>query len=214
MTRHPTRVRNLKEDPMKRIFAAIATSAMIVAGTGIAIAAASSVPEVDEANATIQLGSTKFVPTACTGVDGVPYVTLRGTWKGGETDLTPGSTPYNLTGPLTIKKVVWTINLNTDRGLLRGTAVLTGAEPSGAAETTYSGPVTLITQGLPGTAGETVPARGWVNAATYTNGVTDGGSLLANVELEVGSGYAANGELGNSTMGILDYSVTTNNQTC
>ena len=59
-----------------------------------------------------------------------------------------------------------------------------------------------------------MPARGWLNAATYTNGVADGGSLLANVELQIGAGFAANGEFGNSSMGILDYSVTTNNQTC
>jgi len=200
---------------MKRVFVALATSALIATGTGIAVAAAASgVPEVDEANATIQLAPARFVPTACPGEDGISYVTFRGSWKGGETDLTPGSTDYNLTGNLTVTKVVWTINLTTDRGLLRGTALLTGVSSSGSSLKTYSGPLTMITQGLPNTAGATVPARGFLNAKTYTNGVADGGSLLANVEFQIGGGFAANGEFGNGSMGIPDFSVTTNNQVC
>jgi hypothetical protein len=197
---------------MKRIITAFVASALMAVGTGIAVAAAISSPNINAANASIQLGSAKFVPTACSGVGGVPYVTFRGTWKGGETDL--GSAPYNLSGTLTIKKVVWTINLKTDRGVLKGSATLVGDASSGSNLTTYSGPLTLITQGPPNVAGTTVPARGWMNASTYTDGVADGGSLLANVELQIGPGFAANGEFGNSTMGILDYSVTTNNQTC
>jgi hypothetical protein len=180
-------------------------------GTGVAFAAASSgVPEVDEANATIQLAPAKFVPTACAGEDGISYVTYRGTWNGGETDTTPGSTDYSLTGPLTIKSVVWTINLSTGRGLLRGKATLTGASTK---IRTYYGALTLITQGLPA-AGAVVQARGWESAATYTNGVADGGSLLANVELQIGAGFAANGLFGNASMGINDISVATNNKVC
>jgi hypothetical protein len=213
MTSAPKEGRNPKEDPMKRIFVGLVASALIAVGAGVAVAAAGSVPEIDAANATIQLGSTKFVSTSCVGVGGVPYVTFRGTWKGGETAVPP-LTPYNLSGPLTIKKVVWTINLNTDRGVLRGTAVLGGATAAGSEPTVYSGGLVLITQGVPNTDGAEVPARGWVNADTYTNGIADGGSLLANVELQIGGGFSANGEFGNSTMGILDYSVTTNNQTC
>jgi hypothetical protein len=196
---------------MKRVIAALVASALMAVGTGVAFAAASSgVPEVDEANATIQLAAAKFVPTACPGEDGISYVTYRGTWKGGETDTSPGSTDYNLTGTLTIKNVVWTINLTTDRGLLRGKATLTGV---GAKVPTYSGALTLITQGLPA-AGAAVQARGWESAATYTNGVADHGSLLANVELEIGAGFAANGLFGNASMGINDISVATNNQAC
>jgi hypothetical protein len=198
---------------MKRVLVALAASAIFAAGAGITVAAASGAPEVDEANATMQLGAAKFVPTGCPGEDGISYVTYRGTWKGGETDLTPGSTDYNLSGNLTISKVVWTINLTTDRGLLRGTAALTTPSSAGGTVKTYSGPLTLITQGLPA-AGAVVSARGWINAGTYTNGVADGGSLLANVELSIGAGFAANGEFGNQTMNFPDFSVATNNQTC
>jgi hypothetical protein len=199
---------------MKRVIAAIVTGALFAAGTGITIAAASSgVPEVNEANATIQLASAKFVPTTCAGEDGIKYVTYRGTWKGGETDVTPGSTDYNLSGPLTISKVVWTINLSTQRGVLRGTASLVSAGTAGLTKT-YVGPMVLITQGLPNAAGDTVQARGWINAATYSNSVADGGSLLANVEFAILPGFAANGSFGNSTMGFQDLSVATNNQAC
>jgi hypothetical protein len=72
----------------------------------------------------------------------------------------------------------------------------------------------LITQGLPNAAGDTVQARGWINAATYSNSVADGGSLLANVEFAILPGFAANGSFGNSTMGFQDLSVATNNQAC
>jgi hypothetical protein len=197
---------------MKRVIAAIVTGALFAAGTGITIAAASSgVPEVDEANATIQLASAKFVPITCAGEDGIKYVTYRGTWKGAET--APASTDYNLTGPLTISKVVWTINLSTQRGVLRGTATLVSAGTAGLTKT-YAGPMVLITQGLPDAAGNGVQARGWVNAATYSNSVADGGSLLANVEFTILPGFAANGSFGNSTMGFQDLSVATNNQAC
>jgi hypothetical protein len=199
---------------MKRVIAALATAMMVSAGAGAAIAGASGQPEVDEANASIQLPATNFTSTGCAGEDGVKYVTFRGAWKGGETDLTPGSTDYSLSGPLTITNVVWTVNLSTLRGVLHGVATLS-SPTAGAPFKTYAGPITLVTQGLPqSTSNSTVPARGWIAAHTYTNGTADGGSLLANVELQIAPGFAANGEFGNGSMGFPDFSVTTNNQTC
>ncbi len=80
---------------------------------------------------------------------------------------------------------------------------------------TYRGPLTLITQGLPSdaTANGKVSARGWINAATFTKGKPDGGSLLANVELQINVSLAAAGEFG-TTMNFPDYSVTYNNLSC
>ena len=48
------------------------------------------------------------MPTACVGEDGINYRTLRGTWKGTEVDVTPGSTDYDLNGPITVNRVEWT----------------------------------------------------------------------------------------------------------
>jgi hypothetical protein len=191
---------------------AVATTALLTAGGSALWASAAGVPAIDEANANIQMGAAKFKAISCTGVGAVPYVTYAGTWTGGETDLTPGTTPYSLTGPLTISKVEWTINLSTDRGVLHGVATFA---TSTAAAKTYSGPITLITQGNPAVgANEPVQARGWLAASTFTNAAADGGSLLANVELQIGPGFAATGEFGNQTMGFDDYSIWTNNQVC
>ncbi len=198
---------------MKRIIAAVATSVLVAAGAGATIAAAAGAPEVDEANATIQLGASHFTAARCLGEDGVTYETFRGSWKGGETDLTPGSTDYNLTGSLAVNRIVWTVNLKTQRGVLRGTTALT-SDTAAAPVKTYTGPITLITQGLPAASTPPVSARGWINAATDTNGAPDGGSLLANVELQILPGFAANGEFGNQTMNFPDFSVATNNQAC
>jgi hypothetical protein len=204
---------------MKRLIVAVATSVFIMGG-GAAIAAASSAgPEVDIAKATIQLEPAKFVPTRCAGEDGINYVTYRGTWRGGETDGMPGSTDYNLSGPLTVKGIVWTINLTTQRGVLRGVADLR-SDSAKAVGNTYVGPITLITQGLPAVGSKAaVTARGFINAKTYSPSpasaktVLDGGSLLANVEFQILPSFAANGEFGGS-MGFPDYSVTTNNVAC
>jgi hypothetical protein len=210
----PTNLSNSKEVPVKRLIAALSATAVMAIGGGAAIAAAPGAPEIDEANASMQLKAVApFVPTRCAGEDGIPYETFRGTWKGGETDLTPGTTDYSLSGPMTVKGIVWTINLKTDRGLLRGSAVLTGNAAT-APTRTYVGPVTLITQGLPDAAGAVVPARGWINAATYTKDAADGGSLLANLEMRIGPVFSANGQFGNGSLGFPDLSVTTNNQTC
>jgi len=205
---------------MKRTIAALATTVVLSIGAGATYAAAAGVPEVDEANATFQLSPAgTFSAKSCAGEDLTKYVTFRGAWIGGETDLSL-STDYVLTGKLTISKVVWTINLSTQRGVLKGTAsfvsdpAVTGA--GDAKPSTYSGPVTLITQGLPSSAGTVAQARGWFNATlSNTNTpVPNAGILLANVEMNITPGFAAVGEFGNQTMNINDISVAFNNQTC
>jgi hypothetical protein len=116
--------------------------------------------------------------------------------------------------------VVWTINLSTGRGVLKGTAVLKSVPATGGeVQTTYSGPLTLITQGIPGNASggdNDVPGRGFIDAKTYTNNAVDAGNLLANVEFEITPGFAAVGQFGdlNPSLGIPDYSVAFNNQPC
>jgi hypothetical protein len=199
---------------MKRILLALSATCLVVGG-GIAAAAAVGTPEIDQANATIQVKPiSTFVPKVCAGEDGIRYETWRGVWKGGETDLTPGSTDYVLSGPITVGNIVWTVNLKTFRGVLTATAALTAPAGTAVAKT-YNGLLTLITQGLPNNpAGAAVPARGWLNAATFTKGVADGGRVLANVEFQITPGFAANGQLGNGSMGLPDWSVATNTQTC
>ena len=205
---------------MKRTIAALATTVVLSIGAGATYAAAAGVPEVDEANATFQLSPVStFSAKACAGEDLTKYVTFRGAWAGGETDLSL-STDYVLTGKLTISKVVWTINLATQRGVLKGTASFV-SDPSvtaagDAQPSTYNGSVTLITQGLPSVAGTVAQARGWFSA-TLANTTTSGpntGTLLANVEMNIAPGFAAAGEFGNQTMGLNDISVAFNNQTC
>jgi hypothetical protein len=173
-------------------------------------------PEIDHASATIQVKPAQtFKLSRCAGEDGIDYETYRGAWAGGETS--PLTTDYNLTGSLSVSKIVWTINLKTDYGVLRGTATLM-SQPAAGGPTlvTYSGPLTLVTVGLPDSASNGVQARGWVNAATY-NGLSpdapDGGSLLANVELNVAPALSATGEFGTS-MGFQDFSVADNNKVC
>lgn len=144
---------------MKRFIVAVVASASIVVGSAAVAVAGRTGPEIGNANATIQLSPNKFVPKACVGQAGVPYVTYRGSWTGGETDLTPGSTNYNLTGSLTVHSVVWTVNQVTQRGVLRGQAELVSPSATGATGTvTYTGPITLITQGLSTVAGQ-VPSK-------------------------------------------------------
>jgi hypothetical protein len=190
------------------------TFSLAFAAAGIAVASTVGPPEIDEANATIQVQPSKFAAARCTGVHGVPYITYRGSWKGGETDLTH-TTPYNLTGAFSVSSIVWTINLKTQRGLLQGTASETSQPASGGpSTTTYLGPINLVTQGEPNSTDKGVQARGWINAPTYTNSKPDGGSLLANVEFNIASSFAANGEFGNSTMNFQDFSVWTNNKVC
>jgi hypothetical protein len=201
----------------KRVLVPVATIVALAISGGVAYAVVGA-PEVDRANATISVKpSVKFTPTSCLGEDGIHYVTYRGAWSGSETEVTPGFTDYNLSGPIKIAGVVWTINQTTGRGVLKATATLTSAT---ANFITYSGPLTLITQGLPGTAGNGIMARGWINASTYTPDSTpntkDGGSLLANVEFLITNTFTATADFGDAAPfnGILNYSVAFNNRTC
>jgi hypothetical protein len=196
----------------KRLVLPLAAVA-IVAVPGVAFAVVGT-PEVDNANANIALQpSAAFRPTTCAGEDGISYITYRGTWKGSESDVTPGSTDYSLSGPLKVSGVTWTINTKTQRGVLKGTATLTSAA---ANLPTYSGLLVLITQGMPVVGAKTVLARGWINAATSTNGAADGGSILANVEFRINGGFNATGIFGDAAGagGTANYSVAFNNKTC
>ncbi len=193
-----------------------AAIAAAVAVPGVAFGIVGT-PNVANANAGLRLTPVAaFKATDCTGVSGVPYVTYRGAWKGTETDVTPGSTPYNLSGPVKVAGVVWTINLKTQRGVLRGTVTLSGPTATGALSTTYSGNLVVVTQGVPTAAGNGAGARGWINAATVTAGAADGGSLLANTEFRIFPGLTASGTFGDmaGTMSTPNYSVTFNNMTC
>jgi hypothetical protein len=183
---------------------------------GVAVANAAGAPEIDKANATMRLSPLPaFSVKECPGEDGGAYLTYRGGWTGAQTDTTPGSTDYNLTGKLTVKKVTWTINEQTQRGVLTGTAALSTPTAAGTTEVVYSGKLTVITQGVPST-GAVVPGRGWLSAATRTSGVADGGTLLANIELKVDGSFGANGEFGdaNPTFGTPNFSVATTNGVC
>lgn len=164
-------------------------------------------PLIDRANATIQLGGSLKAKN-CVGVSAVPYVTYSGSFKGGETQMLPDPTPVPLSGNLAVTKILWTINLKTDRGVLTATVKLSTA----SAGTEYSGVMTLVTQGVP-SAGGLVPGRGWIVA--NLGGSPSPGSLYANVEFQL-SQTSANGQFGDapSSLGIPDFSAVFNNHVC
>jgi hypothetical protein len=187
--------------------------ALSLIGGGVA-AATAGVPEIDKANSSMRLSaSPQFTSKTCAGEDGQKYVTYRGGWKGVETDVTPGSTDYDLSGRLTVGKIVWTVNLETKRGVLSGQALLVDPKTT---QRTYLGPLRLITQGLPSAAGGVAAARGWLDAATYTKGAVDGGSVLANVELKISASFAAQGTFGDAagTFSTPSFAVATANEDC
>jgi hypothetical protein len=194
---------------MKRILAAGIALAVAFLG-GMAVRAASGTPEVDRANATMQL-SGSLRPTNCVGEDAVKYVTYKGSFRGGESQFLPDPTDYGLTGSLAINAIQWTISRPTGRGVLIGTITLTNA--AGAVQ--YAGKLTLVTQGLPSPAAA-VPGRGWIVAAFAPpdEGTTPGDdSLIANVEFALAT-TSANGQFGDAvgsgSLGFRDFSVVTN----
>ncbi len=200
---------------MNRRISIVMAIALGVSMVGMAIAfAVVGPPEVDRPNATMLLDHHKFQGVQCVGEDGGGYETLRGNWKGNETDVTPGSTDYNLTGPLTVRRVVWTINLATGRGVVRGLITLFD---QATAFTTYDGSVTIITQGVP-QPGIVVNGRGWIDARTFDPPATlDGGSLLANLEVQINGGNLnLAGEFGEAppNFGFPDWSATDINRDC
>jgi hypothetical protein len=180
-----------------------------VVGGVVAQAQTAPTPEIDRANATMQLSGT-LRSRGCAGEDATDYVTYRGSWKGGETQMLPDPTDYSLTGALTVSAIQWTINSKTGRGVLTGTITLTN---STSATPVYSGKLILVTQGNPA-AGGNVPGRGWINAPNIQpdEGVTPGDdSLIANVEFFINLGGAV-GQFGDGpgSLGIPDFSAETN----
>jgi hypothetical protein len=172
-------------------------------------AKAAPTPEIDRANATIQLTG-ELKSASCVGEDTVNYVTYFGSWKGGETQMTPDPTDYNLTGNLTVGGIQWTINTQTGRGVLTGKITLTSPPP---ATIVYSGSLILVTQGEPAV-GATVPARGWISASFKQpdEGTKPGDdNLIANTEFGITT-TGASGQFGDGpgSLGIPDYSVVTN----
>jgi hypothetical protein len=197
---------------MRRI-SIIVLVAFGLSAVGMALAFAIGIPEVDRANATLALDPIgKLKKTTCVGEDAVPYVTFRGRWEGSETDVTPGSTDYDLGGALVVSRAVWTINLATQRGVLR--AHISVFDPI-SGDTHYAGRLTMITQGLPDPK-TPIEARGWIDAATFIDNVPDGGSLLANIEAQFDQTFNGRAEFGDvpPNFGFPDYSATTINQNC
>jgi hypothetical protein len=196
---------------MKRLAILVALTLSFCLGAVIVKAATSGTPEVDKANVTISIQPHKFTSVQCLGEDAKPYVTYRGRWIGTETDALP-ATDYNLSGPLTIAGIVWTINTSTGRGVLTGMITLAG--PAGTP--TYTGRVTIITQGLPSVGAPPVPGRGWIIAgfAPADDGALPPGDdkLLANTEWLINGDFSANAAFGESagTAGTPNFSVVTN----
>jgi hypothetical protein len=188
----------------------IAVAAVTFVVLGVMVAMAAGTPEIDNANVTFQLKASGLKTVSCAGEDGTSYNKVTGKWSGGEADFSPGSTDYSLTGTLTLSGAVWTINQTTLRGVFQAAAAL-----SSSGVTIYKGSITLITQRISGT--QTIQARGWIVAKTYTNASPDGGSVLANVDamLTVGT-LPMTGLFGDAPaqLGYPNYSVTTINQTC
>jgi hypothetical protein len=194
---------------MRRIALVVALVAAFSLGGVLVHAATSGTPEVDNANATQSLQG-RLVAKQCTGEDGIAYVTFRGTFAGSETETTPGLTDYDLSGSLTVKGIVWTINGKTGRGVLTGTIALVST--AGIPE--YTGKITMITQGFP-TVGGVVPGRGWIVAgfapADEAPAPPGDDSLLANVEWNIGA-TTISGAFGDAAplVGFPNFSVVTN----
>ncbi len=199
---------------MKRLALCVLVVVGVLVG-GVAVARAVSGPEVDRANATLSLKG-QLATATCAGEDGVKYTTYRGALTGSETETTPGFTDYVLTGTVTIPDAVWTVNLKTKRGLLNATINMVNS----AGAPTYNGKIVLITQGLPtATTATPLPARGWIEAQTFTNGAADGGELLANVASQLAgpaSALSLSGVFGNNPAfpKIANYAVIWNGLTC
>ena len=198
---------------------AVCAAVGATAGGFVAEAATTApAPEIDRANANIQLSGTLASKT-CNGEDilattgrPTPYITYSGTWKGSEGQVLPDPTDYPLSGALRVGGIHWTINLNTGRGVLTGKAVLTS---SAANATTYSGTLTVVTQGVPA-AGAVVAGRGFLTASFLLpdDGVAgpNDDHLVANVEFPRLTPTGAAGFFGDAAGAptIPDFSVVTN----
>jgi hypothetical protein len=167
-------------------------------------------PEIDRANATIGLQGQLSVKE-CSGEDGVSYETYSGRWLGSEGQIVPDSTDYSLSGTLTVSGIRWTINLGTQRGVWTSKIVLTNS----AGVVTYSGNMTLVTQGLPTATAAPAMGRGWIYATVKLpdEGATPGDdALVANVEfpnMTAAGGAGFFGDLGGGPA-VPDFSAVTN----
>jgi hypothetical protein len=167
-------------------------------------------PEIDRANATIGLQGQLKVKE-CAGEDGITYETWSGKWLGSEGQILPDSTDYPLSGSLTVSGIHWTINLTTARGIWTSKVVLT----STAGTVTYSGNMTLITQGIPTAGTAPTVGRGWIYAPIKLpdEGAAAGDdSLVANVEFPNMTTVGGSGFFGDLAGGpsVPDFSVVTN----
>ncbi len=198
---------------VRTIVIAVLSCCALVAGNG-AVFASSGTPEINRANATMNLTGTYPSVVSCTGEDTINYRTYRagGPWTGPQTEVAPDPADYALSGALSFTNIVWTINLNTQRGVYRATATLRTT----AGAVVYTGPLTLITQGVPAPKGNlNVYARGWLSAhfAPADDTVAPPGDdyLLANVQFKLDLG-SAQGEFGTAPAGFGagTYAVVTN----
>lgn len=196
----------------------VCATAGALAGGFVAQAATTHTPEIDRANANIQLAGTLASKT-CNGEDlltdktPTPYVTYSGTWAGAESQVLPDPTDYALSGALTVSGIEWTVNLHTGRGVLVGKALL---RSSASNATTYSGTLTVVTQGIPA-AGAVVGGRGFLTAhfLVSDDGVATSPKddyLVANVEFPSMSPGGATGFFGDGAgaPSMPDFSVVTN----
>jgi hypothetical protein len=205
------------------VASALGASCVALGGVAGALLAPTPVlkPEIDRANATIQLGGA-LKSVTCFGEDKLasgaktPYVTYTGTWKGSENQILPDATDYDLSGTLKVTGITWTINLNTDRGVFNGAATLT---VPGATTKTYVGTLTVITQGDPASTSTLTTGRGWLvaNFKLPDDGVSgpNDDNIYANVEFPTFGLGGATGAFGDdpgtvTPPSVPDYSVVAN----
>jgi hypothetical protein len=167
-------------------------------------------PEIDRANATIGLQGQLKVKE-CGGEDSISYETYTGKWLGSESQIVPDPTDYPLSGALTVSGIKWTINLSTARGLWTSKIVLTNA----AGVVTYSGTMTLVTQGIPTAGTAPTSGRGWIYAPVKLPdeaAAAGDDSVVANVEFPSLTTVGGSGFFGDLSGGpaVPDFSVVTN----
>jgi hypothetical protein len=205
---------------MKRAFSVIAAGTMLFSVLGIVVAQAAGPPEVDRADATFSL-TPKGAPVAkpCMG-DDTGIIKLTGTWKGSETDFTPVpgyGNDENLTGTLSVKNAVFTINATNGVGV--GTATVQLNNSAGAM--VYKGKFNVVTQQNSPQTGM-ADGRGMVIADFYNAaGGKDGNTLFANFELTLNTtSYAITGSFGGDPTlppaepVVHDWSAVWSNTTC
>jgi hypothetical protein len=181
---------------------------LLVGGT-VAYAVVSGTPEINPANATMQLQGTWQLRN-CVGEDTINYRTYTSVkWTGNEVQV-GAATDYGLNGNVALTGIVWTINA-AGRGVLTATITVSTA----ASGNVYSGPLTLITQGFPVSSTPTVYARGWMEPrflqADDTVAPPGDDVLAANLQFKLGLSQAQ-GEFGNlpASFNVPAYSVETN----